>query len=311
MSTESKDLDVEAEIDRLYQLPLDAFVAARNALAARLKACGDKDGTARVKALVRPSIPAWAANQVYWSARPEFDALLASVERLRQAQQGAAGGTALREAMKARREAQDLVLRAASARLASAGHGAKPDTLHRVSNTMEALAARGARSAEARPGRLVQDLEPPGFDALASVAGTESPSRGSRLETAAPASAAPAASQPKADHSGAKVDQVGAVDVIARDQLRLALAESEKRLDLARRQAREAAGAHSVAEKRAEAARAELIEATRRLERAKERAAVTAEDEAATRRTAEEMAAARDSAEADRDEAVSALRGVE
>lgn len=69
-------IDVETEIDRLYQLSLAEFVAARNALAARLKSGGDKDNAARVRALARPNVPAWAANRAYWTARREFDALI-------------------------------------------------------------------------------------------------------------------------------------------------------------------------------------------------------------------------------------------
>jgi hypothetical protein len=262
-----------------------------------------------VKALVRPNLPAWAANQVYWSARPEFDALLASVERLRKTQQSGAGGTALRDAMKARRETLDLAVRAASARLASAGHGTNPDTLHRVSKTLEALAAQAAR-----PGRLVQDLEPPGFDAFATSGVAEMPRRSPRAEPAVPATVAPVAAEPSVDRveaveDPAVVEQRRAEDLqIAQEQRRTTLAECEQRLDLARRQAREAAGAQSVAEKRAEAAKAELEEATRRFERAKERAVLTAEDEIAARRTAEQLAAARDVAEADRDDALRALK---
>jgi DNA repair exonuclease SbcCD ATPase subunit len=291
MENGAAGLGLEAETDRLYQLPLDAFVEARNALAARLKARGDKDAAGRVKALVRPSVSAWVSNQVYWQARQEFDAFVTSVERLRTAQlTGAVGGAALRDAMKARRDALEVVLRRAEGLLAGSGHGSSPATLLRVSKTLEALAAERGRPAPVRPGRLAQDLEPPGFEALAALGEGGPPASSPKAE--------PAAEKPRATAEPA-------------ESLRAALAEAEKRLDRVRREAREAAGVLSVAEKRAAAARDELDEAKRRLERAQDRAALLAQDEVVARQKAEELEASRGAAEAERDTALSALRAVD
>src|SRR5579872_3059426 len=66
---------LEAEIDRLYQLPLDEFTEARNAVA---KDAGGEAG--RVRALGKPSVPAWIVNQLYWRDRPTWDALIAAAE---------------------------------------------------------------------------------------------------------------------------------------------------------------------------------------------------------------------------------------
>jgi hypothetical protein len=315
MATESTDIDVEAETDRLYQLPLDAFVEARNALASRLKAAGDKDGAARVKALARPNVPAWAVNQLHWTARDAFDALLASAERLQTAQAGgAAGASALREAMNARRQALGSLVHRAEGLLTKAGHGTNPATLRRVSNTLEALAAAGSRPEGVRPGRLVQELEPPGFDAFAGMAASlpEGP-RPKTLPFAPPPPTADAKARKAPAAPDARKVEAPPEDERGRalESARAALAEAEARLERARRAAREAAGALSVAEKRAEGARGELDEATRRLERAKERTARTTEDEAAARREAERRAADRDAAEADRDEALHAVRRLE
>jgi hypothetical protein len=313
MATKSTDLDVESETDRLYQLPLEGFVEARNALAARLKSSGDKDGAARVKALARPNAPAWAANQVYWRARREFDSLLASVDRLQNAQLGgAAPGAALRDAIKERREALDVVLRSAEAHLTSAGYATNPDTLRRVSNTLEALAAEGGRPARARPGRLVKDLEPPGFDAFAAMAEAAPPTPSRRLEVATPAPRKPVAGERPVEGVGTQqAEHAGQRRADEAERLRTALAEAEKRLDRARRDTRGAAAALSVAEKRAEAARSELEEATRRLARANDRAAQTAQDEATAREEAERLSASRDAAETERDAALRALRALE
>src|SRR5258708_32576415 len=62
---------LEADIDRLYQLPPDQFTAARNALA---KGAGGE--AARIRALGKPPIAAWAVNQLYWRNGDLWNALL-------------------------------------------------------------------------------------------------------------------------------------------------------------------------------------------------------------------------------------------
>ena len=57
-------MTVEREIDELFDLPLDEFTAARNDLAKRLKRDGDEDAAEQVRSLPKPSIAAWAVNQL-------------------------------------------------------------------------------------------------------------------------------------------------------------------------------------------------------------------------------------------------------
>lgn len=45
---------MSAGFDALFQLPPDQFTAARNDLAARLKAAGKPDDAARIKGLAKP-----------------------------------------------------------------------------------------------------------------------------------------------------------------------------------------------------------------------------------------------------------------
>jgi hypothetical protein len=304
-------IDVETEIDRLYQLSLAEFVPARNALAARLKSGGDKDNAARVRALGRPNVPAWAANLAYWTARREFDALIVSTRRLQSAQTEGAAGTALREAMKERREATAAVMVRAESLLAAAGHGASQDALRRVSNPLEALAVEPARTDGIRlhPGRLIRDLEPPGFEALTQLA--QDLSHAPRLNpgpTANPLAEVERASETAPSPAAARTNEPRAE---ALEQARADLAEAERHFERAQREAREAAGARSVAEKRAEGARDELDEVMRRLQHARERARLTADDATAAREEAERRAAARDRAEAAREAALRSLRALE
>ena len=54
--------ELEPRIDALYALPLERFTPERDALAKDLAADGDRAGAARVKALRKPVVAAWAVN---------------------------------------------------------------------------------------------------------------------------------------------------------------------------------------------------------------------------------------------------------
>ena len=162
---------LEDDLDALFRLPVAEFTAARNALAVQLKKGGRRDVSDRVKALAKPSITAWAVNQLYWQHREEFDRLIATGQRFRQAQtSGRAGKVAdMREALDARREALSHLSDLATALLRDAGSSPTPETIHRISTTLEALSAYASFPDAQRPGRLTRDVDPPGFESFASL----------------------------------------------------------------------------------------------------------------------------------------------
>ena len=51
-------------VSELFALPLNEFTPARNERAKELAADGDKAAADAVRALRKPSVPAWAVNQV-------------------------------------------------------------------------------------------------------------------------------------------------------------------------------------------------------------------------------------------------------
>src|SRR3954447_8139768 len=59
-----EDAGVDEDVDRLYGLPLEEFVAERDALAKRLRADKRREEADAVKSLRKPSVAAWAVNQV-------------------------------------------------------------------------------------------------------------------------------------------------------------------------------------------------------------------------------------------------------
>ncbi|HYL98630.1 MAG TPA: hypothetical protein VEZ90_06725 [Blastocatellia bacterium] len=165
------EIHIEEELDALFKVSLPEFTTARNDLAARLKRDGRANDANLVKTLAKPSVSAWAVNQLYWNHREEFDRLLAAGQRFRQAQaSGNAGEVAdLRGWLDARREALSNLSELAGALLREAGHNPTPDTLHRITTTLEAVSAYASLSDGPTPGRLTRDLDPPGFESLASI----------------------------------------------------------------------------------------------------------------------------------------------
>ena len=160
-----------AEIDALFQLPPAEFTAARNALAGKLKKAGKDEEANRVKALPKPSLPAWAVNQLYWRHRKAFDQLIDAGERFRKAQGAQLSGknADLRGPLDARREALSELTKLAAGVLKQGGHSATPDVTRRVTTTLEALATYGAHPGAPPAGRLTDDIDPPGFEALAAL----------------------------------------------------------------------------------------------------------------------------------------------
>ena len=127
--------------------------------------------SARVKALPKPSAPAWALNQVYWHAREDYDRLIAAGDRLRALQQQMLGGRAVdpRESMQERQAAVRQVVDRAARFLADAGHPVTDATRQRLNVTADALATWGSQPQGYVHGRLDRDIDPPGFAALASL----------------------------------------------------------------------------------------------------------------------------------------------
>jgi hypothetical protein len=240
--------DFERELDELYALPADEFTAARNELAKRLRAAGQKDEADAVKALRKPGVSAALVNRLARERAKQVGVLLEAGESLREAH--SRGGDALRKAAEAERKAVDELVGAAR-RL---DPDASDATLGRVGSTLRAAAG----DPEARPllerGRLTADVEPGGFDALAgiAIAAPLAPGRGGAGKGGARKAGA-AASAPKRD--------------------RRKLEEARGKVKELRAQAREASRAAAHARLEADRAEREAARGERELRQAEERLA--------------------------------------
>lgn len=158
------------EADRLYAVPPEEFVAARNALAKELRSAGRRADAAVVAKLRRPTPAAWALDQVARTAPDLLEAALAAGAALREASDAvAAGGSAdLRTATAEERAAATEVVRAAAEHLGRRADALRPVLLA----TLRAAALDDDVAAHLRRGTLAADVEQPGFGFGAEVGPT-------------------------------------------------------------------------------------------------------------------------------------------
>jgi hypothetical protein len=192
----------ETRIDELYALPPGEFTAARTSLVKETKASGDREGAAQVQALRKPTVAAWAVNQLARQRAAEVDELLAVGTELREGQKKAlsgGGARALQEASARRRQLVDRLVQSGGEILENAGSAPTRAHLDEIANTLLA-ATVDERAAEAvRQGRLDKELPAPaGFGDVGELADViQMPTRPKPEH--APIRATPAKVQPAAE----------------------------------------------------------------------------------------------------------------
>jgi hypothetical protein len=162
------------DAEDLYGLPLDQFVAQRGALAKALRAHGNRDEAKTVAALRKPSVAAWAVNQLVRTQAKAFERLLAAGDELVEVQAGVLAGDRdpieLREAVASQRVAVEQLLEAAGGLLSSEGHELSPAVLDRVADTLRAAALDPEARELVKAARLERELRHVGLGAGGLVA---------------------------------------------------------------------------------------------------------------------------------------------
>jgi len=265
----------EEAIDALFRLPPPEFTAARNDLATRLHKEGRIDAAKVVRALTKPSVSAWTVNQLFWRHRPAFERLVAAGERLRQVQASQFSGRSVnvRAPLGQVREALSELTRLGATILKTSSGRAPAGVMRRVTVTLEALSAYGALSGGPRAGRLVEDVDPPGFETLAALvprvgdsSGRSAPSKVLRFEQ----------QSARKRHAGQKAARGERRDEAHR-QARFTAADRARHtavrtLAVARREARRAQTVLKSAATRAKDAERDMVQAEQRLQKLAERA---------------------------------------
>ena len=280
--------ELEADVDALFKLPLAEFTGVRNALAAQLKKSGRGEESVRVKALAKPSISAWAVNQLYWNHREAFDRLIAFADRFHKAQASRGGEKIadMRTALDARREALTHLSDLATSLLreASPNPGQNPslETIRRITTTLEGISAYSSRRDGPRGGRLTHDVDPPGFESLAgfsSGAGMERQEADGGRQVAGTPSRVTSSRKSSSGAASKRNDDAR----LAEETLKASIADAKVSLQDAKRSLTEArARAHSLeaAQKKADAEAKKTEKQTREAEEELRKAKAASEDAA-------------------------------
>jgi hypothetical protein len=280
------------EPDDLYGLPLDRFVPERAALAKSLRADKRRDEAAAVAALRKPSVAAWAVNQLVRSQGSAVAELYAAGDALRDAQAalraGSGDGRALRAANERERAAVDTLVPAARGLLDSDGHELSPTVVERVADTLHAAALDEAAREQVRAGRLERELRHVGLGLGESVF---APSPAKPAKPAKEAKAAKPGAPTKADRERRQRE--------AREQ-----AEAAKQAERERAAAQKAArAAETAARRKVERSISALRNAEQRRERAAQALADADEALEAAQAQADEAAREHERARSELDEA--------
>ncbi len=153
---------LQSQVEDLYKLPLDAFTSARNTLAKSLSDLEKKE----VSALVKPSLPMWVINQLYWRDAPTYKALIDASEKLRAAHRSALAG---RNADT--RKADELHKATVEKAFAKAVADAEKNG-HRLTDTVRDAVRRtlAALPTEEPAGRITREPPAAGFSLLTGIA---------------------------------------------------------------------------------------------------------------------------------------------
>jgi hypothetical protein len=154
---------IEDTIDHLYSLDREEFTKERNEAAKRLRDEGDRAGSDLVKALRRPTVAAWAVNQLPRRRPGLVDELLDAGAALRAAQRAALSGSGrgdLRDATDRRRAAVAGLVEEATDMFHESGRNPGPHA-DAIRSTLEAASVDEAAGDLVRSGRLTKETEPP------------------------------------------------------------------------------------------------------------------------------------------------------
>lgn len=311
---------LEDEIRRLYRLPLGEFTAVRNALAKQLQKQGQGDAANEVKTLPKPSVSAWAVNQLFAREADRMRALLDAGERARSALQHTltvGDAEVLRDALHEQREQRDALRHRAAEILAEDLRAPGQPILDRVTVNLDALALSPGAAEEAARGWLSQDLEPPGFEVLSGLqfAARRPDRRGLHLvppparppAEKKPVEAKPAEKKPAAKAPAPRRDpaaEKAEAEAERRRKAEEALREREEerrraRIERAQEKSDRLSAEADTLRREAEKAEREAAEAEREAKEATRRASLAREDAERIRRRADRAAAEADRAERD------------
>jgi len=248
---------VNQAADELYGLPPGEFTRARDTRAKEVRKDGNREAADAIKALRKPTVAAWALNQLARRRAKDVKRLVKAGEDLRAAQQELlAGGDrgAFQEVAAKERELVADLSSDASAMATEAGERGS-GLQEKIAETLHAAALDEGAAEELSAGRLVRERE-----AIGGFGGAgDGPAPSPRNAKAKPKGKSAEKSPSKAARGKASAEQ----------RQRLSAARTDERH--ARRELDAAARALEHAQERADAAEAAAAEAAKRARTTKER----------------------------------------
>ena len=273
--------------DDLYALPPGEFTRARDERAKALRKEGKREEADAVKALRKPTVAAWALNQLARQRSKDVKRLVAAGEELRGAQDELlAGGDrkAFQGAAAREREEVAKLSDAAVELVVEAGERATPSLREKIAETLHAAALDEETAEELRSGRLVREREAIGGFGGMTAAASEGAPRPKRTKPARPKkSGARSGTKRKPPKADAKRRADAERREAAERRQRLAAARTDERH--ARRELDAADKAIAHAETRAEAARVHAEEANARAKTTAERLKEARRERAAAKKS--------------------------
>lgn len=271
--------DLDQLVDELYALPLERFVPERDVLVKQLRAAERRAEATEIAALVKPSVVAWAVNQIVRAQRDAaarlWDAGDEVLDVQRRLVDGDAKGPELRAAIDAERAALTPLTDAARGLMTATGKFLSDANVTAVAETLHAAAIDPGARPDVAAGRLSRPLRLTGLEAaLATGAAPRTPGRRAPQPTKAEQLAIRDADDERQE---AERRRLAREERARRQAAEQALLRAERERDLARERIGEAvserdAAAHALAQAQERLDRAEhdLAAAHERLEHAED-----------------------------------------
>ncbi len=150
-------MDFDEVADELYGLPPEEFMPARTTYEQQARADGDRALAAEIKALGKPSTPAWVANLLVRHHREEIENLVELGGLLREAQENLEGDQ-LRALDVQRRQLVSALTRQARSLANQAGHPVSSQVGQQVEETLRAAMSDPEAGEALLEGRLTAPM---------------------------------------------------------------------------------------------------------------------------------------------------------
>ena len=168
---------LEEEAQALYGLPVEEFTAARDARVKDLRS--DRELSRAVKALRKPTVAAWAVNQLVRQREDLVRQVLSIGDSLREAQAGAEGD-ALRELSRQRRQVVAAVVTQTRQLAEDEGVRLTDAVADQVAATLQAALADPDAAEQVLAGCLSQPLSSTGVASFGGVGDRPTPAKDTR-----------------------------------------------------------------------------------------------------------------------------------